>query len=274
MITLEPCAEGIAIVTGAASGMGAATAALLQETGWCLLLCDVDADRLAETSKRLPRHADVETLAGDMTCSDWHERLVAALGGRKVGALVHCAGVSPTMADPAKILEINLSATIRLVETTAPLMAQDGATVLFASSAAHGPSAQLDDQIGEAIARRDIAALAALAPHSGAAYSISKRGVLLFAGREAAAHGLRGARIVSLSPGIIDTPMGRSEMAVQPMMKVMADASPLQRMARAEEVARVAVFLCSTAASFITGTDILVDGGTVAAMAAKARATS
>lgn len=79
---------------------------------------------------------------------------------------------------------------------------------------------------------------------------------------------------MSLSPGIVDTPMGRSEMAVQPIMKVMANTSPLQQVASAEEAARVAVFLCSTTAGFITGTDIIVDGGTVVAIAAKAPVTS
>jgi NAD(P)-dependent dehydrogenase (short-subunit alcohol dehydrogenase family) len=72
----------------------------------------------------------------------------------------------------------------------------------------------------------------------------------------------RGARIISLSPGIIDTPMGRQELSQQPMMQGMIDA--VGRMGTAEEVAAVAAFLVSPAASFVTGTDVLVDGGSVA----------
>jgi len=67
---------------------------------------------------------------------------------------------------------------------------------------------------------------------------------------------------------MIDTPMGRQEYEQQPMMKVLEEMTPLQRIGRAEELAAVVQFLCSDAASFITGTDLLVDGGAVAAVAA------
>lgn len=263
---IRPCTAGIAIVTGAASGMGEASAALLGELGWPLLLCDLDTGRLEEARGRIASGGEVECLAGDVSDPAFAARLLDTIGKRKVGALVHCAGVSPTMTDAARILDINLAGTMRLVEAVRPLMASDGAAVLFASSAAHGPSAELDAQISQVRQPQDVPSLVTLAPHSGAAYSISKRGVLLLVRREAAAFGKLGVRIVSLSPGIIDTPMGRGEMAVQPMMKTMVQATPLGRSAQAEEVARVVAFLCSPAASYITGTDILVDGGVVAAM--------
>jgi len=103
------------------------------------------------------------------------------------------------------------------------------------------------------------------------AYTVSKRGVKLLVERESPSFGARGARIASISPGIIDTPMGRQEMEKQPIMKVLVDKSPLAREARPEEVAAVAVFLCTPTASFITGTDILVDGGSIATMVGAAR---
>jgi NAD(P)-dependent dehydrogenase (short-subunit alcohol dehydrogenase family) len=68
-------------------------------------------------------------------------------------------------------------------------------------------------------------------------------------------------RINSISPGLIDTPMSRAEMVQQPMMETMLKNSPLPRLALPQEVGKVAAFLCGPDASFITGTDILVDGG-------------
>jgi NAD(P)-dependent dehydrogenase (short-subunit alcohol dehydrogenase family) len=70
--------------------------------------------------------------------------------------------------------------------------------------------------------------------------------------------------LVSVSPGIIDTPMGQLEAANEPAMADMVSGSALARQGRPEEVAAVAVFLASDAASFVTGTDVLVDGGAVA----------
>lgn len=263
-------AKGIAVVTGAASGMGEAAAQLLAEAGWSLLLCDLNAGRLAETAARLSAQAPTETLAGDLAAADYGETLVAALGGRPIGALIHCAGLSPTMAGPDRILEVNLAATMRLVNAIRPHMAPGAAAVLFASTAAHLVGTAMDGEIAKVTTPETVSSLMALSPNPGAAYSVSKRGVKLLVEREAVAFGRQGARIASISPGIIDTPMGRAEMEEQPVMKVLVERSALGRPARAEEVAAVAVFLCSPAASFITGTDILVDGGSIPAMLAPA----
>jgi NAD(P)-dependent dehydrogenase (short-subunit alcohol dehydrogenase family) len=86
--------------------------------------------------------------------------------------------------------------------------------------------------------------------------------------------GKRGARINSLSPGLIDTNMGRQEFAHQEMMVMMLQKTPVGRWGTAEEIAQVAVFLCSEQASFVTGIDILVDGGMTNALMREMRGAS
>ena len=92
--------------------------------------------------------------------------------------------------------------------------------------------------------------------------------MIRMAEREAGRWGAVGARVVSLSPGIIDTPMARRELDRQPFMVTMIENTPLRRMGTDDEIATAVAFLCSSAASFITGTDLLVDGGATRALQA------
>lgn len=260
-------AEGVAIVTGAAGGMGSECVRLLAEDGWSdFILCDLDAARIEAVAAPLRAGgANVQVMAGEITDPAFWARVTDAVGSRGIGAMIHTAGVSPHMCGAQRLLEINLDATVLLVDAIRPLMNERGAAVLFASMASYFPISPEGDAAFEApLPPEPSKALGHLAQNEGAAYSLSKRAVRAIARREAKSFGARGARLVSVSPGLIDTAMTAGE--VNDHTRMMLENSALPRMGRPEELAAVAVFLCNPRAGFLTGFDVRVDGGALAAM--------
>jgi NAD(P)-dependent dehydrogenase (short-subunit alcohol dehydrogenase family) len=254
---------GVTIITGAASGMGEAAVSLMRERRE-LLLCDLDDVRLEALRSRHALSAKVEMVGMDIASPDFAPRLETALADRSIETLIHCAGVSPSMASAQRILDVNLYATQRLIGLVQIRMAPGSAAVLFASSAAYMIGDRFDKQIENALNAEGISALHAAASSPGMAYSIAKRGVQLLVRRSAAAFGQVQSRINSISPGIIDTPMQSSERGDHSIVQAMVENSALKREGWATEVAQVALFLSSAAASYVTGIDVLVDGGALA----------
>jgi NAD(P)-dependent dehydrogenase (short-subunit alcohol dehydrogenase family) len=254
-----------AIITGAAGGMGAAIARALAEEGRPIILCDLHAGPLEELAKTLAGKTTVEIVAGDVTAPDYTAKIIAALGTRKIGVLAHAAGVSPSMADGKRVFEINFTATTRLVEGLLPHMAPGGAAILIASNSGQMIARPFFDKaLMKVIKGGNSLILKLMLRNPRGAYPMSKRAVQLYAKTMSPAFGKAGARIVSLSPGMIDTSMGRLEQKAGPEMDKMIAVTPLRRMGEPSEIASVVAFLASPAASYISGTDILVDGGTVA----------
>jgi NAD(P)-dependent dehydrogenase (short-subunit alcohol dehydrogenase family) len=261
----------LAVVVGAGA-LGMAVARRLAP-GYRLMLVDIDGNA-AETRAAQMRAegCDATAVACDTTDAASVAAMaeaVAARGGFR--ALVYVAGLSPSAGSFHAILRVNLGGAARVCEALLPLAGQGSAAVLISSLAAHGapPPTEVVELLKRPAAG-DLAEQAAAAMGDQAtppmAYVISKWGMNLYARRQAASWGARGARIVSLSPGLIATPMGALEFEKSPGKRAMYDKSPLRRECTMLEVADVAEFLVSPRASFISGTDILVDGGLAAAL--------
>jgi NAD(P)-dependent dehydrogenase (short-subunit alcohol dehydrogenase family) len=171
------------------------------------------------------------------------------------------------MGDADQIFTVNYDATAKLVRAIRPRMAAGACAVLIASSSGYAAASPETDALIDAIPLDgDSATLRPGVTNPGHAYSLSKRGVQRMVERQTMAFGEHGARIMSISPGLIDTTMGRAEAQAHPIMQQMRDNTPLGRYGTGDEIASVAAFLCSPDASFVTGSDIKVDGGVLAVM--------
>ena len=267
------------LITGAAGGMGRACARLLGAT--CdLVLSDVAATALSACAAELEGEGFtvIGSHAGDLADDSVLAAITEDLRGDGPITIVHTAGLSPAMADWQAIMTVNLIATEKLLAAIEPLLTPGSVAVLIASTAGHSMPAipdldkLLDAPLDPAFLESVGAMVEAMAPMAGPAgaggisYAMSKRGVLRQAERKAAAWGKRGARIVSVSPGLILTSMGRKELAETHGAAQMNDAAPAGRSGTAMEIALAVQFLASDNAAFITGCDLRVDGGSVGAM--------
>lgn len=247
----------VAVVTGAARGMGRACVDSLRDRFDTVVAVDLDAP-------------DIDGTIG-VACDVADPVAVGALAERvrELGpfrALVHAAGISPTMAEPRRIFEVDLIGTQLLLDAFEPLVEPSSSAVCFSSSSAYqiallGPDPELDALVENPGAEGFLDRVEASFDDSGLAYGWAKRGVIRAAARAAVTWGRAGGRVNSLSPGIIDTGMGRQEFEAHPMMQVMLDNTPVGRLGQPEEIAAVVRFLVSDDASFVTGIDVLVDGG-------------
>lgn len=190
-----------------------------------------------------------------------------------VTGLIHAAGVSPTQASPATILRVDLYGTALVLEEFGNVIAPGGAGVVIASQSGHRLPALSDEQ-NQALATtptEQLLSLAFLQPDqltdSLHAYQLSKRGNSLRVMAEAVRWGKRGARLNTISPGIVMTPLARDELNGPrgAGYRRMIEGSAAGRAGTPDEVGTVGALLMGPDGGFITGSDILMDGGVTAA---------
>jgi NAD(P)-dependent dehydrogenase (short-subunit alcohol dehydrogenase family) len=180
--------------------------------------------------------------------------------------------VSPVQATTEQIVAVDVVGTARVLDAFEPHVQPGTVAVCIASMA--GTMTTLDGEslhlLGTTPTDR-LAALPILDPTTmdpGTAYGVAKRANHARIEAAALVWGRRGGRVVSISPGIIATPMGHEELAgpFGDGMRAMIEMSATRRLGTADDIAAAVEFLVSPAASFITGTDLLVDGGVIAAI--------
>ena len=202
-----------------------------------------------------------------------HELVEKATSLGEVTGLIHAAGVSPTQASPATILKVDLYGTALVLEEFGNVIARGGAGVVIASQSGHRLPPLTVEQ-NKALATTPVEELLSLAflqvdrvTDSLHAYQISKRGNSLRVMAEAVRWGKRGARINTISPGIIMTPLAKDELAGlrgEGYLR-MIEVSAAGRAGTPDEVATVGALLMGSDGGFISGSDFLMDGGVTAA---------
>jgi len=225
------------VVTGAASGIGKATALLFASEGARLALFDLDERGLEDTARRTGGVTVRADVTDESSVADGVKRAAAALGG--LDGVVNAAGIMPTgrmdetpVATWRKVLDVNLTGSWLVVRACLPWL-----------------------RVGNAPAIVNIASGAGLLPNAPGltAYAASKGGVITLT-RAMAAELAPGIRVNCVAPGMVDTPMADGS-------RHNVGNYALKRIADPREIAQVLMFLVSVDASYVTGATLAADGG-------------
>ena len=271
-MTIRWSDKEVLVVVGT-GGMGLSTARRVG-AGRVIMLADINQIGLeaaanalsADGHQVMTQHVDVTSRASVAAAAD-----VAASSGR-VTAVVHTAGLSPQQASADAVLAVDLLGVALTLDEFGRVIEPGGAGVVIASMAAHMYPA-LDPDVRRQLAETPTDELLSLdacsaITESRQAYPFAKRANQIRVAAAASAWGLRGARINCISPGVISTAMGRLELSGESggLMQAMVDNAGMRRIGTPDDIAAAAEFLLGPAAGFITGVDLLVDGGVMAAI--------
>jgi NAD(P)-dependent dehydrogenase (short-subunit alcohol dehydrogenase family) len=264
--------NSVIVVIGAGS-IGQAIARRVS-AGKHVLLADLRLENADAAAKVLSEAGfEVSTATVDVSSRESVHALVetaTAIG--EVTGVIHAAGVSPSQAPPTVILKVDLYGTALVLEEFGDVIAPGGSCVVIASMSGHRLPALTAEQ-DKALATTptdDLLALPMLQPDQVTdplhAYQVSKRCNSLRVVAEAVRWGKRGARVNTISPGIIITPLAKDELAGPrgAGYRRMMDLCPAGRAGTPDEVGTVGALLMGADGAFITGSDFLVDGGVTA----------
>ena len=244
----------IAVVTGAARGIGLATVEALAEAGALVVLTDMNADLLAKAAETLASKGfRVETELFDVTDPGAAQRVNDAVVARhgRVDVLVNNAGIAisnhpaETMTDEIwnKVIDVNLNGVFWACRAFGKGMLERGA--------------------GSIVNVGSMSGFIANRPQEQVNYNASKAAVHHLTKSLAAEWGARGVRVNAVAPTYIDTEMNTYVYQDQEKLQHWVGGTPMNRMGRVDEVAAVILFLASDAASLMTGSIVLADGGYV-----------
>lgn len=273
----------VAVITGGAGGIGLATARVVGGDH-TVVLCDVRQDRLDTAAVALK---DLDITHAVVNCDVTDRQAVVRLfetasGLGEITSVIHAAGVSPSMGAADYVMRTNALGTVNVDEVFYATAGEGSAIVNVASMAAHLLPEEMIPTAKFPLALQDedrfmseMLAVCSIAPEearSGLAYAVSKSFVRWYSSSQAERFNGRGLRIVSVSPGSIDTEMGRLEE--QAGAGAMVTNAAVPRWGTPEEMAELIAFCASAKASYLTGTDILNDGGVIASVRERARAAA
>jgi NAD(P)-dependent dehydrogenase (short-subunit alcohol dehydrogenase family) len=238
--------QRVALVTGAARGIGLATAKRFLADGWRVALLDIDAENLARTVKALDASDRVLELAADVSDAVAVNAAVAQIGSRfqRLDAVVNNAGIAvfktaleTTPEEWARVLAVNLSGPFLVTLAAAPLLREQGGAVVNITSISGLRASTLR-----------------------VAYGTSKAGLAHLTKQLAVELASAGIRVNAVAPGPVDTAMAKAVHSPE-IRADYHDVIPLNRYGLESEIAEAVYFLCTERSSYITGQVLAVDGG-------------
>ncbi|MEU9469095.1 SDR family oxidoreductase [Streptomyces avermitilis] len=260
-------ARDVVVVTGA-GGMGSAVARRLG-SGRTLILADASREQLDRAVGELTTEGyAVRGVPTDVSDRTSVERLAATASGEgRLTAVVHTAGVAAATASARKIFEVDLLGTVHVIEAFEKVAVHGTSLVCVSSMAGHYASLSRQDEAALATAPAEellgLDAVMAVGDDPTAAYIVAKRANHVRVQAAALAWNLRGARVNTISPGVVSTAMSKAEADADAdgRMLKMVEACGAGRMGTPGEIADAVAFLAGPQSLYITGTDLLVDGG-------------